>query len=173
MKIINFYGINCLAILFILLLQVEGQGWSVFFGFTELKNVPGEIADELVNITCTTITDCTSRINGSLCTNGYCNCPEDMPVFVNATAKFDASYCLPALNLTEKNCTFSQQCRYDNALCFKQTCLCAEKYIPVDGNCKLEERTAMIPIIVGSVIGAAIVFTLISYFIMSRKKDVT
>ncbi|GBN29657.1 hypothetical protein AVEN_127077-1 [Araneus ventricosus] len=173
MKIINFYGVNCLSIFLILLLQAEGLSWtwSNLFGFTQPKDGPGEY--DRINITCQAITDCTPSINGSICANGFCDCPEEMPIFVNAMVKFNMSYCLPALNLTQMNCSFNQQCNYENSECLQETCKCAEKFIPVDGKCKLEERTAMIPIIVGSIIAAAIIFTLVSYFIMSRRKAVT
>ncbi|GIY08570.1 EB domain-containing protein [Caerostris darwini] len=154
--------------------KAEGFNWIPVFQFSEPLEATGasnEGGSTLENINCTTEANCTSRINGSICLENVCKCPETAPIFVDATARFSTSFCLPSFNLTEKNCTFSQQCNYDNGACLKGTCLCAERFLVKNQTCTPNEKTALIPIIIGSLLGVSILGTLLAYFIMSRKKE--
>ncbi|GIX72287.1 EB domain-containing protein [Caerostris extrusa] len=174
MKIMNLYGRTCFLLLFTLFLQAEGFNWFPvlqLFEPLEATGAANEGESTLENINCTTETDCTSKINGSICLQDLCKCPETAPIFVNATARFSTSFCLPSFNLTEKNCTFSQQCNYDNGACLKETCLCAERFLVKIKHARLAKKTALIPIIIGSILAVSILGTLLAYFIMSRKKE--
>ncbi|GFQ82963.1 EB domain-containing protein [Trichonephila clavata] len=103
-------------------------------------------------------------------------CPEDTTatltvptVFLNLTTRNDTSYCLPTANLTDR-CSFSVQCQYDHGLCLDGRCICDERYFELEGRCEKEEKSHLIPIIVGSAIGGTIALTLITYCWMSRNK---
>ncbi|GFY26565.1 hypothetical protein TNCV_2878951 [Trichonephila clavipes] len=76
-----------------------GRG-KPFYGNEGLLRRDGNI---MQNITCATPAEC-APINGSICLNGFCKCPEDMTatltvptVFLNLTTRNDTSYCLPTL----------------------------------------------------------------------------
>ncbi|GFU07396.1 EB domain-containing protein [Nephila pilipes] len=156
MNITACQGLNCFWPFLLLVLNSDGLFKS-------------DKEDIMQNITCTTMTDCT-HINGSICSDELCTCPYTTPIFVNSIVN-NEGYCLPSLNLTEGNCSFNQQCNYDHGFCMNGKCTCAEKYHEVYGVCQKEEKSALIPIIAGSVIGATIVITLISYYCMSRRRE--
>ncbi|XP_054717233.1 uncharacterized protein LOC129226628 [Uloborus diversus] len=124
------------------------------------------------NITCKSNTDC-QAINGSICQDSICACPEDKPAFVNVTinATVSEGYCLDSWNTTGANCSFSEQCDYDHGLCANDVCACERRFTSSDeGVCQPVKKSDLIPIAVGAALAAIVLLTLGAYFWMSRKK---
>ncbi|KAG8180792.1 hypothetical protein JTE90_012971 [Oedothorax gibbosus] len=156
MELIKFFTATCVFPLLLTFLASVG--------------VTEETGDSFQNTTCSSLKDCAAVANGSICENSLCICPDTQPIFVNVTA--DGGYCLESLNLTQKNCSYNQQCNYNHGACVDGTCACEKRYVAHDdGNCGEMKKNPIYPIAVGIVIGVAIIITLIIYCVMSRKKE--
>ncbi|GFY37136.1 hypothetical protein TNIN_265741 [Trichonephila inaurata madagascariensis] len=93
----------------------------------------------------------------------------DFTVFGHSLRRFFIQKDYLAANLTEE-CSFSVQCKFEHGICLEGKCTCEERYFELNGKCEIEEKSHLIPIIVGSAIGGTIALTLITYCWLSRHK---
>jgi len=118
---------------------------------------------------CSRDEDC-HHINDSICSGGNCTCPETASIFI-FDVKNNASLCVPALNITQGNCSYDLQCSYERGRCLPdKTCGCALKFVVSSSKCIADEKTSVIPIAVGITIGVAVFGTLCLYLYLSRRK---